>query len=269
VTIDGGALQATSSFTSARTVTMGAGGGTIDVAGAGTTLTLSTALTANANSLTKTGTGTLALTAASTRTGATVINNGTLAANVDSALGSTTKVTVNTGGTLLLGGAGTNKIGNATEVELAGGMFDTGGLTETVGKLTLTSNSTLDFGSGASLLTFDGIGSSLGSSTLLILNWTGVIGAAGGTDRLLFGNSSFLAGTSSNLIVFNIGGSYYTADFKTVDANTVEAVAGMSVVPEPSTIFAVSLLGSLIGWRERGRIRGLTRLLMPCGQGEG
>jgi autotransporter-associated beta strand protein len=257
VTLDAGTLQATAGFTSARTFTMGAGGGTFEVVGPATTLTLSTGLAANANTLTKTGTGTLALTAASTRTGITVINNGTLSANVDNALGSTTKVTVNTGGTLLLSGAGTSKIGNATEVELAGGTFNTGGLTEGAGKLTLTSNSTLDFGSGPSLLTFDGIGSSLGTSTLLILNWTGVIGAAGGTDRLLFDNSSFLAGTSSNLIVFSIGGSYYTADFKAVDANTVEAVAGMSVVPEPSTIFAVSLLGFLVGWRERHRITGL------------
>ena len=50
VTIDGGALQATGIFTSARAVTLGAAGGTVNVT-TGNNLTLSTALTANANEL--------------------------------------------------------------------------------------------------------------------------------------------------------------------------------------------------------------------------
>jgi autotransporter-associated beta strand protein len=249
LTLNAGTLKVATGFTTTRTITLGDAASTISVDPA-QTFTVGTAI-GGTGSLTKAGTGTLTLTAANTFSGQTTVTSGTLSANADSALGSTTKITVNTGGSLLLGAstAGSNRIGNSAEIALAGGTFDTGGFSETVGKLTLSASSTLNFGSGPSLLTFDGT-SSLGSSTLTILNWTGVIGAAGGTDRLLFDNSSFVGGTSTNQILFNIGGAYYTADFKTIDGNTVEAVAGMSVVPEPSTIFAVGLLGLLIGWRE-------------------
>ena len=41
----------------------------------------------------------------------------------------------------------------------------------------------------------------------------------------------------------------------------MEAFAALTVVPEPSTIFAVSLLVILIGWRERNRLRSLARLV--------
>jgi len=93
---------------------------------------------------------------------------------------------------------------------------------------------------------------------LTVVNWTGVIGATGGTDRLLFANSSFLPGTSSSQITFDIGGSLYGAAFMSVDANTVEAVAA---VPEPSTMVGGCLLGLLVGWRERKRLCALLPLL--------
>ncbi|HEX8911191.1 MAG TPA: autotransporter-associated beta strand repeat-containing protein, partial [Humisphaera sp.] len=81
ITISGGTLRSTgATVTSARVVTLGAAGGTIDVAGAATNnLTLSAALAANANALTKTGVGILTLGGASTRTGTTAVSGGRIA----------------------------------------------------------------------------------------------------------------------------------------------------------------------------------------------
>jgi len=143
------------------------------------------------------------------------VNGGTLSAEGDGSLGSVSKVTVNTGGTLLLGVStpANDRIGDTTEVELGGGTFETGGFSETVGALTLTADSTLDLGAGTSYLTFDGA-SSFGSSVLTILNWSGTVGSTGGTDRLLFTNSSFVEGTTNGQIVFDIGGTRYDAEFR-------------------------------------------------------
>ena len=210
-----------------------------------------------ATALAKTGNGTWTLTGANTFTGNTTVSAGTLAANADGALGSTAKVTINTGGTVLLGTtAGNNRIGDTTEVALAGGTLNTGGFTETAGKMTLSGNSTLDFGAGTSRVTFDGV-SSLGGSTLTVLNWTGVIGAAGGTDQLLFKNSSFTAGSTTSQVQFNIGGTLYNSIFLSVGASTLELVP----VPEPSTIFGASVLVIAVGWRERRRFGALRRKL--------
>jgi hypothetical protein len=54
-------------------------------------------------------------------------------------------------GTLLLGGA--EKIANGTAINLNGGTLNTGGFSETAGSLTLSSNSTINLGAGASTLT--------------------------------------------------------------------------------------------------------------------
>ena len=100
VTIDNNAvLSAGATFTSARVVTLGAAGGTINIDPT-FTLTLSTGLTANANTLNKTGTGTLVLSATSARTGITNLNNGTINLGLVTALGNG-DINVATGATLL------------------------------------------------------------------------------------------------------------------------------------------------------------------------
>src|SRR5205807_5274247 len=129
--------------------------------------------------LVKSGAGTLVLTGVNTFSGTTTINAGTLmAANTSgSALGSTSSITLNSGGTLLLGAS--NQINDSATMTLAGGTFSTGSYSEGtasavgIGALTLTaSGSHIDFGTGTvGVLSFASL--STNSNTLIIDNWTG------------------------------------------------------------------------------------------------
>ena len=262
VTLGSASTIASDAGTLTHSGTLANGGFVATYGGAGN-ITAS-GIISGAGGLTKTGAGTLTLNgaAANTFTGNTTVSGGTLSAKADGALGATTKVTINTGGTVLLSSAtaGNDRISNSAEIALAGGTFHTGGFSETVGKMTLSANSTLDFGTGTSRLTFNGA-SSLGTSGLTVLNWTGVQGSAGGTDQLLFSNSSFVGGTNTSQIQFNIGGTFYGANFITINGTTVEAVANLTVVPEPGTIFGAGALVLAIAWRERKRLALLLRRL--------
>ena len=105
--------------------------------------------------LVKTGAGTLVLSGANTFSGSTTVSGGTLtaAATSGAALGSTSSITVNSGGTLALGA--TDQINDSASVALAGGTFAKGNFSEGstsssgVGALTLTtSGAHIDFGTG-------------------------------------------------------------------------------------------------------------------------
>ena len=139
---------------------MNGGTRTFDISNgsASTDLLISTEIANGA--LTKTGAGTLTLTGSNTFTGVTTVNAGTLEAGAAGALGATASVAVNNGGTLLLSGSG-NRVNDSAPVTLTDGTFNTGGLSETVGTLTLSATSTLaiiDMGAGISLLTFASAG---------------------------------------------------------------------------------------------------------------
>ena len=150
-----------------------------------------------------------------------------------------------TQGTLVLGGA--DKIGDNTAINLAGGTFNTGGNSDSVGALTFSGSSTLDFGSSKTgTLTFASAGSS--SGLLTIQNWLG--GYGGGSPTHLVFNSSvtgvpgFLGniqfaghGVGANQISFGESGQY-------------ELVP----VPEPATIIGALAFLGLIVLRERRRI---------------
>ncbi|MGT2439104.1 autotransporter-associated beta strand repeat-containing protein [Bradyrhizobium betae] len=71
VNFNGGALRFTSAFNTARTISLLAGGGTIDTNGFNATLS---GQIINTGSLTKTGLGTLTLTGANTYSGGTFVN---------------------------------------------------------------------------------------------------------------------------------------------------------------------------------------------------
>jgi hypothetical protein len=164
----------------------------------------------------------------------------TLAASSGSALGSASSITVNSGGTLMLGA--NDQINNSATMSLGGGTFAKGNFNEGtvsslgfgLGALTLNASSHIDFGTGTvGVLRFASLSAS--TFTLTIDNWTGNYNMVGNasTDRLIFDsdqasnlNSFFFTGYGTGGVEFNLGGGYW------------EVVAA---VPEPST-YAAGLL---------------------------
>lgn len=222
--------------------------------------------------LTKTGAGTLELSASNTFTGPTIVTGGTL--KVSGSINASGLVSV-TSGTLLLSGAN-DKIGDATRVTLNNGMLKfedggSGGYAETMGVLTLSTASTLDFGTGTaagntfnfssfSATTIAGLNS--GTLSLNIWNWSGDVyhpattsdpGADLSQDRLLFSNLAGLTSDGLGRISFYSGPG--TGPLGTGHEITFGGGLEIVPVPEPSStalIGAIGLLG-LIGFRERRR----------------
>ena len=216
--------------------------------------------------LSKKGNGTLTLSGNNTFTGATTIatNGGTLVAAAAGALGGTSGITVNSGGTLLLAGAGAiDRVNNGAGLALAGGTLSMAGLSsssETLGALTLSANSTIDFGVGnTNSLTFASL--SLGAFNLVVTHWTGTYYTAGETtdhgpasqDRLLFTiDPSLNAAQLSQISFYNDAGNFIGTGKEINFGGPTELVP----VPEPSTWIAGSLMVGLIGYRERRRLAG-------------
>jgi len=171
-------------------------------------------------------------------------------------------ILVNSGGTLLLTGTNTStdRIDVAAAITLAGGTFNTGGLSERggtpaaptagVGALTLTANSTIDFGAGSSsILEFAGIGTHMPliGADLMITNWDGMPITGNGTERLLFaGTSSSFTTQYAQTDVFFDGLQGYAA----VQFSGYYEITGLAPVPEPATWISGALVVGLIGWTQ-------------------
>jgi len=263
VTFGGGTLQYSASNTSdysSRFSTAASQAYNIDTNGQN--VTFASALTSSGATLTKVGSGTLTLTGANTFNGSTTINGGTLkaAAASGSALGSTSDITVNSGGTLMLGA--NDQISNSASLTLAGGTLSKGNYSEGsagaqgVGAMTLTaSDSHIDFGTGTvGVLSFSSL--TANNFTLTIDNWTGnyhQVGS-GSTDRLIFDSDQ-----TSNLGYFDFTG-YGTGGYQIALAGGFYEV--VAAVPEPSPALAMIPVGAFLLWkigrRWRRRIRRCT-----------
>ena len=197
------------------------------------------------------GTCVTTATALNTYTGTTTVNAGTLEVGGTGALTGTTQVTINTGGTLLLTSTAADRVNDAAPVTLAGGTLNTGGLNETMGALTMTGNSIIDFGAGTSLLTSASAAGSSWTGTLSIWNWTGIPVTGGGTDQLLLTSAAANGNiTFSNINFFSGAG---TGQIGFGSAFVPNGFGGGEIVPvpEPSSVATVMGLLGLIGWRER------------------
>ncbi len=180
ITLNGGALQATDSVTTARAITLGANSGTLEVASS--KVFASTGGITGTGQLTKTGAGVLSVTGTNTYSGATTVNDGVLRLN-----GSLTQssVTVASAGTLTgAGSVGGNVVLNGS---IAPG--------NSPGTLTVAGNFTMNAASTFSA-EIDGLTYS-------------ALGGAGSYDRinLTGGSSVFTANGTVAPILRNISGA--------------------------------------------------------------
>jgi autotransporter-associated beta strand protein len=201
----------------------------------------------------------MTLTRASTLTGNVSVSGGTLELSAEGALASPGQIQINTGGTLLIGAGAGNTIGDTVPVNLNGGTLNSGGLSETLGTLTLSASSTIDMGSGASVLNFANSSSQTWTGTLLIQNWSGTAqsegGTGGGIDQLIFGNSS------SALTVGQVSQIRFQFDWGQSDAIMLPNGEVIAAVPEPATVIAILALVGLVSFHERRRLVALFRRL--------
>lgn len=233
---DAGSLTISGNFSSS-------GNHTVTIGGSGN-ITLSGRIQTGSGGVTKEGSGTLTIsgTGGNDYTGDTTINGGTVvlskSAGVD-AIGSGT-VIINTGSTLQWGN--NNQLDNTVNVSLAGGTLNLNSFSDTANTLTLSANSTVNFGSGTSSVLQFANGSYSGG-ILTINNWSGTMAGTG--ERLQFGSPL------SQDFLDNIQFSGYDLGARQF------FVGGMYVVvpiPEPSTVISLTLLGAALGWRERQRL---------------
>ena len=198
-----------------------------------------------------TTTGTVSFTAGNTFSGTTTISSGTLTIGIGGSLSNTTNVTINSGGTLLLGGTNNDKINNSATVTLAGGTLSLGGLaslSETVGALTLSSTSTIDFGTFAAgnTLTFANSSGASWSGTLNVYNWTQ------GTDHLFFGTTdSGLTSTQLSHINFYSDSGTTLLDIGGTGGGKFGLGTGeVRPTPEPSALLVGVGLCLMVCYRE-------------------
>lgn len=131
------------------------------------------------------------------------------------------------GGTVLLGAA--NVIASSSGLTLDGGTLDPGGFNQSIGPVTLSANSTIDFEAGASELDFANSASTTWSGTLNLANWNPA------TDKLRFGTDA-TGLTAAQLQSFEFNGA--SAPTAQLDAN------GYLVIPQPITLLQPALSGT-------------------------
>jgi autotransporter-associated beta strand protein len=238
-----GASETIGSIAGAGNVTLGAN--TLTTGSNNSSTTLSGVISGASGALTKSGTGTLTLTGNNTYTGATTVNAGTLQAAATGALGNSTVINV-TGGSFLVTAA--NAVNDNAAVNLGGGKFAlSGAFDETVGLLTLSANSTIDFSGFGGTLRFGGIGSWSPGATLAIWNWSGT--TQYGTQINNYANPSNLVFTNNSILTSNLANISFYSDSGNSFVGSGFEVSGFSgggsqiiAVPETETYLTGFLL---------------------------
>jgi hypothetical protein len=183
-----------------------------------------------------------------------VVNAGRLilSNSTGNAINNSSSITLNTGGTLVLGAS--NQIGNGIGLVLNGGTFLVGAatLTETLGTLTLSANSTIDFGNFGSTVRQLTFASSVGvtwatNATLTITNWQGVANTASDFTDIFFGVGGLSTTQQSQIFFAN----------QNINGGTILGNGDLVPVPEPRVYAAAIALLAAVGWRERKRLRDL------------
>jgi autotransporter-associated beta strand protein len=194
---------------------------------AGGTATFGGVISGTGFGIAKTDLGTVALAAANTYTGATTVNAGTLQLAVNNALPSASATTLN-GGTLAV----------------------TPGTTNAGGILTLSANSTIDFGNAgsATVLSFADSSGATWAGSLTVNGYTGQGGGlTGAPTTQLFVGSTAAGLTAGQLASINFTGYGLGA----TQLSTGEVVP-LGVIPEPGTILGLAAAGlGLAGWIRR------------------
>ena len=247
-----GANQTAASLTGGITSAVHLNANTLTVGTTAGTTTFAGVISGSGGSLIKDGNSTLVLTAANTFNGTTTVSAGTLEAGVTGALGSTSAITVTNTGTLLL--SANSATSNSTALTLNGGKVEikTGtGINTSLGALTLTDNSIIDFGlsSGTDILTLGAVTSWTATKTIQIWNWTGTPRTAGGNEQLMVSSTSGWTGNLSSINFFSDSGSTLIGGGGAMFAG-YELVA----VPEPATwsyMAAIALGGAILVLRRR------------------
>ena len=151
-----------------------------------------------------------------------------------------------TGGSFLVTAA--NAVNDNAAVNLGGGrMALSGNFDETVGLLTLSANSTIDFSGFGGTLRFGGIDSWESGATLAIWNWSGTtrygtqINNYGTPSNLVFTNNSTLTSNLANIIFYSDSGNSIIASGFEVSGFSGGGTE-IIPVPEAETYIAAALL---------------------------
>jgi hypothetical protein len=184
-----------------------------------------------------------------------------LQAGAAGALGGTSGITVNTGGTLLLSNLGTtDRINNAATITMSGGTIAfSGNVTEGsspgTGALTLTASSVIDFGGGNDLINFGASNGATwtGGAILSIWNWGGSY-SGGGNDQLKFGfdATALTAGQLAQISFYSGAGTGFLGT-----GGFVGSSGEVVPVPEPGPLATALGMVGLIYGRERRRFSAL------------
>lgn len=222
LTLAGGTLETTASFTMARNVMLD-GGGAIQT-DPGVVTTVNGVLGDGNNgpgSLTKTGTGTLVLTGTNTYTGGTTIKNGVLSVSSDANLGAASAALTFDGGTLQVNGTTFNSAARSIIWGNDGGGFD---IADANNVFTVTQNL-----AGAGGLTKTGPGTLVLSGTNAYSGATMVNGGTLAAGAM----NAFSAASAHNLAVgaiLDLGGFSQTIGSLSGQGGTIQSTGGSAVL---------------------------------------